>query len=73
MADLSDRIETVAGEPAAAANDTGSATNQDISKLIEADKYLAGRTATTGTNANGGPRSGWGALRQARTVPPGSV
>lgn len=73
MADLSTRIEEVANDPAAASSDLGSATNQDLGKLIEADKYLAAKTAAAGTNANGGPKSGWGCLRQARAVPPGSV
>lgn len=73
MADLSTRIEEVANDPAAASSDLGSATNQDLSKLIEADKYLAGKTALDGTNAQGGKKSGWAALRPARAIPPGSV
>jgi hypothetical protein len=42
-----------------------------LAQLLEADRYLAGKTALTGTNANGGPRSGWGMLRPAKVVPPG--
>lgn len=73
MPDLTDTIESVAGGPASASSDLGSAQAQDLSKLIEADKYLKGSTALTGSAANGGPKSGWGCVRMARAVPPGAA
>lgn len=48
MPDLSDTIETIAGEPAAATSDGLSATAQKIGDLIEADQYLNTRTAARG-------------------------
>ena len=68
MPDLSDTIEQLTDEPQAASVDGQSSTNQDISKVIEADKYLGSKTALSGTNSNGGPVSGWnnGVTRAAR-------
>jgi len=73
MADLSDTIEDAAQDPAAASEDGRSATSRPLADLIAADKYLKSAGALDGTNQNGGPRSGWGCLRMARAVPPGSV
>lgn len=72
MPDLSDTIETVAGEPAEASGDTGSMKQQPIPDLIAADAYLSGKTALEGTGVNGGPKSGWNCLRIARAIPPGT-
>ncbi len=73
MPDLSDRLEDMTSEPAAATVDGQSATNQPIPDVIEADRYLAGKEALTGTNANGGKRSAWGCVRMAKGVPPGAA
>ena len=45
MADLSDTIETAAGRPQSATVDGMSATSQPIAGLIQADQYLAMKTA----------------------------
>lgn len=73
MADLTTTITQVAGEPQSATSDGQSATAQPLPDLIEADRYLKGTSAVTGTNPQGGPRSGWGSLRMARVIPPGAV
>lgn len=73
MPDLSDQIEQAATEPASATSDGQSASSHPLPDLVEADQYLAGKTAVTGDNASGGPRSGWGMLRPARVIPPGAV
>lgn len=72
MADLTDTIESAAADPASAASDGQSATARPLADLIAADKYLKGQQALEGTNANGGPRSGWVSLRTARAVPQGA-
>jgi hypothetical protein len=41
MPDLSDQIETAAGQPKQVSSDAGSVTGQSVSDLIEADRYLA--------------------------------
>lgn len=73
MADLTDTIESAAADPSSASSDGQSATARPLADLIAADKYLKGQDALTGTNANGGPRSGWGAVRMARAIPPGAA
>lgn len=73
MPDLTPDIEQQAAEPAAATSDGQSATARPIGDLIEADRYLKGNAALSGTNANGGPVSGWKRTRPARAVPPGAV
>lgn len=73
MPDLSDQIEADAAKLSAASNEMGSFTKRPLTELIEADKHLKGETALTGTNQNGGPKSGWACARIARAVPPGSV
>lgn len=47
MADLSQQIEDAAGQPRSATVDGVSATSHSLPDLIEADKYLAGKTAAT--------------------------
>ena len=42
--DLASTIAQAATEPASATGDNGSATNRSLAELIEADRYLAGRT-----------------------------
>ena len=71
MPDLSDTIEEAAQDPQSASKDGITATSHPLPDLIAADKYLAGKTAVEGTNDNGGPKSGFGALRPARFIPKG--
>lgn len=73
MADLTDTIEQAAQDPAAATSDGQSATARPIADLIAADRYLKGQQAVEEVNVNGGPKSGWGALRTARVIPPGGA
>ena len=64
MADLSDKIEEVAEGPAEVSGDQSSVKSQDISKLIEADRYLATKTAM-GTTKRG--------IRFTKLVPDGTI
>lgn len=64
MADLEQQIIDAAGNPAAATVDGNSMTAVPIDKLIEADKYLAGKEAAANK------RTG---LRFFRYAPPGPV
>lgn len=73
MPDLTTDIEQQAAEPAASAQDGGSATARPIPELIQADQYLKGNQGLSGTNDNGGPKSGWSRLRTARANPGGAV
>lgn len=68
-----DDIADAATDPASASAGGQSATAVPIPDQIAAAKFQAATTATAGTNANGGPRSGWGATRPARVIPPGAV
>jgi hypothetical protein len=72
LPDISDTIETVASDGVQSASVDGQSVDAvDISKLIEADKYLAAKAAGGETNSKGGQRSGWNGLRPARYVPKG--
>lgn len=65
--DLSDTIAGAAQAPSEAAIDGMTTKAHPIPDVIAADKYLKGEAAL----ASG--RSGWGATRPARVVPPGSI
>lgn len=67
-----DRLESIADEPAAVTSDGQSATNQPIPDLIELHRYASGREALSGSNDNGGPKSGWRCVRMAKGTPPGA-
>lgn len=67
-----DALETAATEPAAASGDAGSVTAHPLPDVIKALDRKAGVDALDGAGAGGGPKSGWGALRPARAIPPGS-
>ena len=69
MPDLTETIEQVATEPASFTADGQTATNPDISKLIEADRHLKGKAATAAPNPNGGRTSAWnmGSIGRAQT------
>jgi hypothetical protein len=58
-------IAEAATEPASVNVDGQSATAHPIPDQIAADKYQKATDALTGTNANGGAKSGWGATRPA--------
>lgn len=73
MPNLTDQITEDAALPSVHATDGQQTTARSLGELIEADKYLKGQSALEGTNANGGPVSGWGGLRTARAIPPGAV
>jgi len=64
MADLEDRIEEVAGQPAEARDDEGSMKNPDLAGLVVADKHLR-RTAAAA-------RSGL-PIRMGKFRPPAAV
>jgi hypothetical protein len=64
MADLKETIESVATGPAEASGDNITVKQQNIKDLIEADKYLAGKTGAT--------RKGFG-LRIQKMNPPSAV
>jgi hypothetical protein len=64
MADLEQQIIDAAGNPAAATVDGNSMTAVPLDKLIEADKYLAGKEAAANKKTG---------LRRTRIAPPGSV
>ena len=59
-------IQQTATGPKRVRTDAGEVESQDISKQIEADKYLSARAAAAATNRHRG-------LRFNRIVPPGSV
>lgn len=73
-----DEIATAAAEVAeigVQSSTTGDQTTtaMDPEKLLRVADKLRANSAADGTNANGGSKSGWGMLRQARTIPPGAV
>jgi hypothetical protein len=64
MPDLESTISEAAQGPAKASGDSGSVEMHPIPDLIEADKYLVQKTAST--------KKGFG-LRFAKLQPPGTV
>lgn len=73
VSDLNDEIREAAEGPKRAKRDGQEAESHDLSELIKAEQHLASVAAATGTNANGGKKSGWGMLRPARAIPPGAT
>ena len=74
MPDLdADAIAANATTPQSAGVDGQTAAQVPIPDQITAHRYKAANAAAAGTNANGGKRSGWGALRAARAAPGGPV
>ena len=71
--DLTDTIVDLAENPQTVTAGDRTVTEQRLGDVIEAEKHLAGKRAVDGTNASGGPRSPWNALRPARAIPPGAV
>lgn len=64
--DLSDAIQTNAEGPLKAAGDSGSMEQHSLPDQIEADKYLASKTASSTTGSNLG-------IRLVKLSPPGSI
>jgi hypothetical protein len=64
----SEALEQAVADPQAATVDGQSVDARPLPDLIAADKYAKARAALRGANANGGPRSGWNALRPAQAV-----
>lgn len=64
--DLSDAIQTNAEGPLKAAGDSGSMEQHSLTDQIEADKYLASKTAAATTGNSLG-------IRLTKLSPPGSV
>lgn len=50
--EIRDAIESTAKGPARVRTDAGEVEAQDITKQIEADKYLAGKAAVTNSTTN---------------------
>lgn len=73
MADLSETLEQIVSEPAAAQADGQSVTAIDPLKVIAVENHLNAKAAVAGTNSAGGPRSAWRGIRAARGVPPGAT
>lgn len=75
MADpvTTDSIAEAANSPASASVDGMSAQAVSIGDQIKAHQYAAANEALAGTNANGGPKSGWSKLRPARAKNGGAV
>jgi hypothetical protein len=74
--DLTDQLDTLdqaIADPAAASVDGQSVTANPVPAVIEGIKFRQEVAAATGTNANGGKRSGWGGLRPAQAVLPGGI
>ena len=68
-----DLIAEAATAPASASVDGQSATAVPVDQQIAADVYAKSATTASGANANGGARTGWGALRPARAILPGQT
>jgi hypothetical protein len=66
-------IAEAATQPASASVDGRSAAAVSIGDQIAAHKYAAAQAALAGTNASGGPKTGWNKLRTARAKPPSAV
>jgi hypothetical protein len=64
--ELAAKIDTVAQGPKSVRTDAGEVVSQSLAEMIEADKYLAARSATAATNTHRG-------LRFNTLKPPGSV
>lgn len=68
-----DAIAEAATQPASASVDGQSASAVSIGDQIKAHQYQQAQAALDGTNASGGPQSGWSKLRPARVKPPSAV
>ena len=62
--DLASKIDTVAQGPKRVRTDAGEVESQSLADMIEADKYLAARSATASSNRG---------LRFNKLIPPGTT
>jgi len=62
--DLASKIDTVAQGPKRVRTDAGEVESQSLADMIEADKYLAARSATAASNRG---------LRFNKLIPPGTT
>lgn len=70
-AERSAALDDLITGPQSASNQLGSVNNPTISEVIKGINHQRGETVLDDTNENGGPASGWAALRPARGLPPG--
>ena len=64
MTNLETEITTNAQGPASVSGDAGSMTQHNLKDQIEADKYLAGKTAASAKTLG---------IRKAKMIPPGAA
>lgn len=64
--ELRDKIAETASGPKRVRTDAGEVESQNVADMIEADKYLAAKAASTGTNKRRG-------LRFNKLIPPGTI
>jgi hypothetical protein len=64
--ELRDKIAETASGPKRVRTDAGEVEAQDVASMIEADKYLAAKAASTGSNTRRG-------LRFNKLIPPGTI
>lgn len=64
--ELRNKIGEVASGPKRVRTDAGEVEAQDVAAMIEADKYLSAKAASTGTNKRRG-------LRFNKLLPPGTI
>lgn len=63
MPDIEDTIESLANSPKKASGDSGSVEMQNVSDVIEADRYLASKAAANNVRRG---------LRFTKLIPPGA-
>lgn len=68
-----EQIAANAAQPQSATVDGRTAEQVPIPDQIAAAEYAKQAAAGSGTNAAGGPKSGWRGVRMGRAIPPGSV
>ena len=64
--ELRDKIAETASGPKRVRTDAGEVEAQDVAAMIEADKYLSAKAASSGTNTRRG-------LRFNKLTPPGTI
>jgi hypothetical protein len=64
--ELRDKIAETASGPKRVRTDAGEVEAQDVAAMIEADKYLSAKAASSGTNTRRG-------LRFNKLIPPGTI
>jgi hypothetical protein len=64
--ELRDKIAETASGPKRVRTDAGEVESQDVAAMIEADKYLSAKAASSGANTRRG-------LRFNKLLPPGTI